>query len=73
MLTIKIKRNYDGGNVSSKTSFLFGTASTDPYLAYSAAINGLSGAMISKTSIESLKWLMKMKVNLIKKFFKSFL
>lgn len=42
---ISIHADHEGGNVSAHTSHLVGSALADPYLALSAAINGLAGPL----------------------------
>jgi len=41
---------------------MIGTAHVDPYLAYSAAINGMAGPLNGSSNHESLKWLINMQV-----------
>lgn len=40
-----IHSDHEGGNVSAHTSHLVGSALSDPYLAFSAAVNGLAGPL----------------------------
>lgn len=42
---LTIHSDHEGGNVSSHTTHLVGSALSDPYLAYSAGINGLAGPL----------------------------
>lgn len=37
--------DHEGGNVSAHTSHLVGSALSDPYLSFSAAMNGLAGPL----------------------------
>lgn len=37
--------DHEGGNVSAHTSHLVGSALSDPYLAFAAAMNGLAGPL----------------------------
>lgn len=37
--------DHEGGNVSAHTSHLVGSALSDPYLSFSAALNGLAGPL----------------------------
>ena len=39
------KRDHEGGNVSAHATKLVGSALSDPYLSYSAGINGLAGPL----------------------------
>lgn len=42
---LSIHSDHEGGNVSAHTSHLVGSALADPYLSYSAAMNGLAGPL----------------------------
>uniref|UniRef100_A0A3P8WDH3 Citrate synthase n=1 Tax=Cynoglossus semilaevis TaxID=244447 RepID=A0A3P8WDH3_CYNSE len=42
-LYLTIHSDHEGGNVSAHTSHLVGSALSDPYLSFSAAMNGLAG------------------------------
>ena len=44
-LYLVIHADHEGGNVSAHSSHLVGSALSDPYLAFSAALNGLSGPL----------------------------
>ena len=44
-LYISVHGDHEGGNVSAHTAHLVGSALSDPYLAYSAALNGLAGPL----------------------------
>jgi len=37
--------DHEGGNVSAHTNRLVGSALSDPYLAFSASMNGLAGPL----------------------------
>lgn len=37
--------DHEGGNVSAHTGKLVGSALSDPFLAYAAALNGLAGPL----------------------------
>lgn len=37
--------DHEGGNVSAHTSHLVGSALSDPYLSFAAAMNGLAGPL----------------------------
>ena len=62
-LQIYEKRDHDGGDVSSHTNHLLGTAHVDPYLAYSSAINAMSGPLGGLANKQSLEFLIYMHVN----------
>jgi len=42
---LSIHSDHEGGNVSAHTCHLVGSALADPYLSFSAAINGLAGPL----------------------------
>jgi citrate synthase len=44
-LYLVIHADHEGGNVSAHTSHLVGSALSDPYLSFAAALNGLSGPL----------------------------
>merc|ERR1712159_483393 len=44
-LYLTIHSDHEGGNVSAHTSHLVGSALSDPYLSFSAALNGLAGPL----------------------------
>jgi citrate synthase len=58
---ISIHADHEGGNVSAHTSQLVGSALADPYLSFSAAINGLAGPLHGLANQECLKWLTELK------------
>merc|ERR1719231_336719 len=45
------------GNVSAHTTHLVGSALADPYLAFSAGVNGLAGPLHGLANQECLRWL----------------
>lgn len=47
--------------MSTHTAHLVGSALSDPYLSYSAALNALAGPLHGLTSQEGFKWLMELK------------
>jgi citrate synthase len=55
---LSIHADHEGGNVSAHTSHLVGSALSDTYLSYSAAINGLAGPLHGLANQEVLRWLM---------------
>ncbi len=59
---LSIHADHEGGNVSAHTTHLVGSALADPYLAYSAGVNGLAGPLHGLANQEVLKWLLEMKV-----------
>jgi len=42
---LSIHSDHEGGNVSAHTTHLVGSALADPYLSYSAGLNGLAGPL----------------------------
>lgn len=58
---LSIHADHEGGNVSAHTAHLVGSALSDPYLSYSAALNGLAGPLHGLANQECLKWLMELK------------
>lgn len=58
---LSIHSDHEGGNVSAHTAHLVGSALADPYLSYSAALNGLAGPLHGLANQECLKWLMELK------------
>ncbi|CAM6001465.1 unnamed protein product [Sphagnum balticum] len=58
---ISIHADHEGGNVSAHASHLVGSALADPYLAFSAAMNGLAGPLHGLANQECLKWLTELK------------
>jgi citrate synthase len=63
-LYLIIHSDHESGNVSAHTMHLVGSALSDPYLSFSAALNGLAGPLHGLANQESLGWL----VSVIQKF-----
>ncbi|PAV16598.1 citrate synthase [Pyrrhoderma noxium] len=59
-LYITIHSDHEGGNVSAHTGKLVGSALSDPFLSYAAALNGLAGPLHGLANQEVLVWLRKM-------------
>lgn len=59
-LYLTIHCDHEGGNVSAHASHLVGSALSDPYLAYSAGLNGLAGPLHGLANQECLKFMLKM-------------
>ncbi|KAG6850249.1 citrate (Si)-synthase [Arthromyces matolae] len=59
-LYITIHSDHEGGNVSAHTGKLVGSALSDPFLSYAAALNGLAGPLHGLANQEVLIWLRKM-------------
>lgn len=52
-----IHADHEGGNVSAHASHLVGSALSDPYLSFSACLNGLAGPLHGLANQEVLRWL----------------
>jgi citrate synthase len=52
-----IHSDHESGNVSAHAMHLVGSALSDPYLAFSAALNGLAGPLHGLANQEALAWL----------------
>jgi citrate synthase len=50
--------DHESGNVSAHTMHLVGSALSDPYLSFSAAMNGLAGPLHGLANQECLGWLL---------------
>jgi len=61
---LTIHSDHEGGNVSAHTCHLVGSALSDPYLSFSAAMNGLAGPLHGLANQEVLIWLTKFKESL---------
>ncbi len=53
--------DHEFGNVSAHTMHLVGSALSDPYLSFSAALNGLAGPLHGLANQECLAWLIEVK------------
>ncbi|KAG8696668.1 hypothetical protein FRC09_008329, partial [Ceratobasidium sp. 395] len=59
-LYIALHGDHEGGNVSAHTAHLVGSALSDPYLSYSAALLGLAGPLHGLANQEVLRWMLEM-------------
>jgi len=59
-LYMTIHADHEGGNVSSHTTHLVGSALSDPYLSYAAGMNGLAGPLHGLANQEVIKWIFEM-------------
>lgn len=59
-LYLLLHTDHEGGNVSAHTCHLVGSALSDPYLSYSAAMGGLAGPLHGLANQEVLDWTTKM-------------
>lgn len=55
-LYLVIHSDHEGGNVSAHTTHLVGSALSDPYLSFSAGLNGLAGPLHGLANQEVLTW-----------------
>uniref|UniRef100_A0A1J3I6B8 Citrate synthase n=3 Tax=Noccaea caerulescens TaxID=107243 RepID=A0A1J3I6B8_NOCCA len=60
---ISIHADHEGGNISAHSCHLVGSALADPYLSFSAAMNGLAGPLHGLANQECLKWLLELKAH----------
>ncbi|GHJ89104.1 hypothetical protein NliqN6_5506 [Naganishia liquefaciens] len=60
-LYMTIHSDHEGGNVSAHTSHLVGSALSDPFLSYGAALNGLAGPLHGLANQEVLRAIYKMR------------
>lgn len=56
---LTIHTDHEGGNVSAHATQCVGSALSDPYLSYSAGLNGLAGPLHGLAAQEALVWLLK--------------
>jgi citrate synthase len=56
-----IHSDHESGNVSAHAMHLVGSALSDPFLAFSAALNGLAGPLHGLANQEALAWLIDVK------------
>ncbi|KAG0242988.1 putative citrate synthase [Mortierella sp. GBAus27b] len=63
-LYLTIHSDHEGGNVSAHTTHLVGSALSDPYLSFSAGLNGLAGPLHGLANQEVLRWIHKMRDDL---------
>jgi len=63
-LYLTIHADHEGGNVSAHATHLVGSALSDPYLAFSASMNGLAGPLHGLANQEVVIWLLKLQEEL---------
>ncbi|XP_032813276.1 citrate synthase, mitochondrial [Petromyzon marinus] len=63
-LYLTIHSDHEGGNVSAHTCHLVGSALSDPYLSFAAAMNGLAGPLHGLANQEVLVWLTQLQKEL---------
>lgn len=55
-LYLVLHMDHEGGNVSAHANRLVGSALSDPYLSFSASLNGLAGPLHGLANQECLRW-----------------
>lgn len=60
--------DHEGGNVSAHATHLVGSALSDPYLSYSAGLQGLAGPLHGLAAQEVLRWILQMQEKIGTKF-----
>ncbi len=60
-LYLTIHADHEGGNVSAHTTHLVGSALSDPYLSFAAAMNGLAGPLHGLANQEVVRWIFEMR------------
>lgn len=55
---LTIHSDHEGGNVSAHATHLVGSALSDPFLSYSAGLNGLAGPLHGLANQEVLRWVL---------------
>ena len=63
-LYMTIHADHEGGNVSAHATHLVGSALSDPYLSFSAGMNGLAGPLHGLANQEVIKWIFEMREEL---------
>lgn len=63
-LYMTIHADHEGGNVSAHATHLVGSALSDPYLSFSAGLNGLAGPLHGLANQEVIKWIFDMREEL---------
>ncbi|CAG8441092.1 3849_t:CDS:2 [Acaulospora morrowiae] len=60
-LYLTIHSDHEGGNVSAHTTRLVSSALSDPYLSFSAALNGLAGPLHGLANQEVVRWIFQLR------------
>jgi len=66
-LYLTLHSDHEGGNVSAHATHLVGSALSDPYLSFSAGMNGLAGPLHGLANQECLSWTVELYNKLGKK------
>ncbi|KAK3673208.1 citrate synthase [Recurvomyces mirabilis] len=59
-LYLALHGDHEGGNVSAHATHLVGSALSDPFLSYSAGLQGLAGPLHGLAAQEVLRWILQM-------------
>ncbi|KAI9806134.1 MAG: hypothetical protein M1833_004541 [Piccolia ochrophora] len=59
-LYLALHGDHEGGNVSAHATHLVGSALSDPFLSYSAGLQGLAGPLHGLAAQEVLRWILRM-------------
>jgi citrate synthase len=60
-LYLTLHADHEGGNVSAHTTRLVGSALSDPYLSFSAAMCGLAGPLHGRANQEVMTWVLNLR------------
>lgn len=60
-LYLALHGDHEGGNVSAHSTHLVGSALSDPFLSYSAGLQGLAGPLHGLAAQEVLRWILQMR------------
>ena len=67
-LYLALHGDHEGGNVSAHTTHLVGSALSDPFLSYSAGLQGLAGPLHGLAAQEVLRWILQMQEHVGEEF-----
>ncbi|KAK5736211.1 citrate synthase [Elasticomyces elasticus] len=67
-LYLALHGDHEGGNVSAHATHLVGSALSDPFLSYSAGLQGLAGPLHGLAAQEVLRWILQMQSHVGEKF-----
>ncbi|KAI9838830.1 MAG: hypothetical protein M1819_004036 [Sarea resinae] len=67
-LYLALHGDHEGGNVSAHATHLVGSALSDPFLSYSAGLQGLAGPLHGLAAQEVLRWILQMQSHVGTKF-----
>ncbi len=62
-LYMALHGDHEGGNVSAHATHLVGSALSDPFLSYSAGLQGLAGPLHGLAAQEVLRWILQMQAH----------